>query len=382
MRIRLIAAFTAIFCGLSCLADAHVIPADVTVRIFVKPDGDHLRYLVRMPMASVNDIDWPINKEDGTLNLTAAEPALRDAATQWLADYTDAYEDGAKLAYPALVSVRLSLEGDAAFGSYESALGHVMGPRLAADTKLLATQGMLDALFDYPIHSAQAHFSIHPRLDRLGLKVTTMLQFLPSQGSPRTFEYEGGDVGVVHLDPLWTQAVSQFAQLGFFNVLDATELLLLLFCLILPFRRGIIPSVVAFGVGQTIALLVSAYGLAPRALWFMPLVGTLVAASIFWLALDGIVGPRLERRPAMAYTCGVIYGFAMALVLEKGLQFGGSHGLTSIVSFAAGSVIGEIFTLLVMALAIELVFQFVFEEKIGMIVLSAIAAHAAWLWIA
>src|SRR5436190_23749703 len=59
---------------------AHDIPADATVRVFVKPEGQRLRLLVRLEMVSIQDIDWPLHKEDGRLDLAAIDPFLRQAA--------------------------------------------------------------------------------------------------------------------------------------------------------------------------------------------------------------------------------------------------------------------------------------------------------------
>ena len=52
---------------------------------------------------------------------------------------------------------------------------------------LLPTQGALDAFFDYTIQSEHSRFSIHPRFDRFGLRVLTMLQFLFPDGAIRAF---------------------------------------------------------------------------------------------------------------------------------------------------------------------------------------------------
>ena len=38
---------------------AHDIPNDVTVQAFIKPSGDHLHLLLRVPMAAMRDIDFP-----------------------------------------------------------------------------------------------------------------------------------------------------------------------------------------------------------------------------------------------------------------------------------------------------------------------------------
>jgi hypothetical protein len=361
---------------------AHDIPADVTIKIFVKPDGHLLHYLVRMPMASINDIDWPLRKNDGTLDQPRLESPLHDAATLWIGDYTEIYEGRTKLAYPDVTAVRLSVEGDTSFESFDAALAHVTGPRLPEDSKLLPTQGMLDVLFDYHIQSDQAKFSIRPKLDRLGLRVTTILRFLPPVGGARLFEYQGGDPGLLRLDPQWYQAAWQFGQQGFFHVLDSTDLLLLLFCLVIPFRRAreIVPVVAAFVVAQAVTLLASAYNIGSNALWFQPLITTLVAASILYVAVENIFGARLERRSPIAYAFGLASGFAVAFPLQKTLQFAGSHSLMSIVSFNGGILIGELFTLALMVSALEFFFQFLVEERMGTMVLSAFAAHSAWHW--
>ena len=39
---------------------AHEIPTDVTVRVFVKPEGRTLRLLVRVPLEAMRDIRVPI----------------------------------------------------------------------------------------------------------------------------------------------------------------------------------------------------------------------------------------------------------------------------------------------------------------------------------
>lgn len=299
-------------------------------------------------------------------------------------------QNATKLGSPTLTAVRLSLEGDAAFDSYETALAHMDDPALT-DTRLLPTQGMLDVLFDYPTTSGPSGastFSLHPRFDRLALQVTTVLRFLPPGGAVRAFEYQGGDPGLVRLDPLWYQAVWQFAQMGFFHLLDAGDVLLLLFCLTLPIRRGLGLVMAAFAAGQTLTLLASMFGLAPGASWLPPLIATLVATSVVLVALRNILqvggaggAPEL-RATAVSYGTGLITGLWTAFALRSTLQFAGAHAGLSVFSFGAGVVAGEVLTVLLMALAVELTFQFLVDRRIGTIVLSAVAAHSAWHWAA
>ena len=48
--------------------------------------------------------------------------------------------------------------------------------------------------------------------------------------------------------------------------------------------------VTAFTVAHSLTLIASAYDLAPDALWFPPLIETLIAISIVYMALENIVG--------------------------------------------------------------------------------------------
>ena len=55
-------------------------------------------------------------------------------------------------------------------------------------------------------------------------------------------------------------------KLGFMHILDGTDHLLFLFCLVIPFRRfrALIPIVTAFTVAHSITLIASAYNFAPE----------------------------------------------------------------------------------------------------------------------
>ena len=137
----------------SPLASAHDIPADATVHVFIKPEGKRLSMLVRVQMVSLQDIDWPSHKQDGTLDLPAMDPALRQAAEKWLGNRVDIFEESSKIEEHSLKAVRLSLDGDASFGTYEQAYANVTGQPLPSETKLLQTQGVVDVLYEYPIQS-------------------------------------------------------------------------------------------------------------------------------------------------------------------------------------------------------------------------------------
>ena len=64
----------------------------------------------------------------------------------------------------------------------------------------------------------------------------TVVRLLLPAGGVRAFELEGNP-GLVRLDPEWFQAAWRFVKLGFEHILDGTDHLLFLFCLVIPFRR-------------------------------------------------------------------------------------------------------------------------------------------------
>ena len=382
---------------------AHEIPADVTVQAMLKPEGQRLRLLVRVPLVAMRDMAFPQRGID-LLDLGRAERTLRDAATLWIADDIELYEEDVRLEYPRVVEVRASVAGDRSFTSYDEALAHVTGPRLADDAEFFWSQGLLDILFEYPIRSNQSRLSIRPKLARLGLRTVTVLRFLPPGGAVRAFEL-AGDPGVVRLDPRWHQAAWQFVKLGFTHILDGTDHLLFLFCLVIPFRRfrALVAVVTAFTVAHSITLIASAYNFAPDALWFPPLIETLIATSIVYMALENIVGVGFEpqstqsaqrrsffsagsassavkRRWLIAFGFGLVHGFGFSFALQHTLQFAGSHLLASLLSFNIGVELGQVLVLVALIPALELLFRYVVAERLGTIILSALVTHTAWHW--
>jgi hypothetical protein len=388
--------------AIPAVSAAHDIPADVTVQTFVKPEGERLRLVIRVPLAAMRDLDYPRRgaKNSELLDLARADSTLHDAATLWVGDFVDVYENGQKLAYPQLAATRASLPSDASFATYEEAIAHVTGPRLPDDTEFIWSQGFLDILFEYRIASDRSRFSIDPRFARLGIRTLTVLRFVPPDGPTRAFEFDG-DPGTVRLDPAWYEAAGQFLQRGFQHVLDGTDNLLFLVCLVMPFRRlrPLVAVVIGFGIAQSIALSAAAANFAPDALWFPPLIETLIAVSIVYVAIENVVGAArqfgeeggppvagsaramLKRRWLVAFAFGLVYGFGFSFALRRALQFAGTHVPVAVLSFNAGIGLGELLVLTLAVPALALLFSSLIDEAVGTIILSGLAAHTAWHWL-
>ena len=359
---------------------AHEVPPSVALVAFVKPEAKLLRVLVRLPLESIRDVEFPV-RGPGYLDLARATPLLPDAAKLWVADYIEVYEGDRQLDRGAVVATRVSLPSDRAFATYQGALAQVTGPPLADSISIPWQQAMLDVLLEYPITSPTSKFSIQPSLAHLGVRTTTVLRFLPPNGAERAFEYVG-DPGLVRLDPRWHQAAFRFVRLGFGHILDGIDHLLFVLCLVIPFRRvrPLVAVVTSFTVAHSITLIASASGLAPDALWFPPFIEVLIALSIVYMAFENIVGAKVERRWLIAFAFGLVHGFGFSFALRQSLQFAGSHLTTSLLAFNVGVELGQLFVLAVAIPVLALLFRYVVAERVGTILLSALVAHTAWHW--
>ena len=378
-RIRL-PAVAVFLLALTLPALAHDIPADVNVNAFVKPGGERLSLLIRVPLKAMRDVDYP-RRGAGLLDLALADAALRNAATLWISDNVELYENDSRLGLPRVADARVSLESDKSFASYEQALAHLAGPPLPSNMELYWEQGLLDVLFEYPIVSDRSDFSIRPRLERLGLRTTVALRFLPTTGGVRAFDLHG-DPGLVRLAPRWHQAAWRFVESGFFHILEGTDHLLFLLCLVIPFRKfgQLVLLVTSFTVAHSITLIASAYDLGPGALWFPPLIETLIAISILYMAIENVLGSNVGRRWMITFGFGLVHGFAFSFALRETLQFAGSHLLTSLLSFNLGVELGQLLVLVLLVPLLELLFRFLVAERLGTIILSVLVGHTAWHW--
>jgi hypothetical protein len=367
---------------LAPLARAHEVPSDVTVRMLIRPEGGRVKLLVRAPLEAMQDIVFPL-VGPGYLDVPRADRQLRDAAQLWLADSIELYEGDRRLPRLEIVGVRASIPSDRSFAEYDSALAHLRGIPLPAGLDLPWQQALLDVELEAPIASPDSLFSIRARTERLGMRVVNAVRFFGTDGTDRVFQIEG-DAGVVALDPRWHQSMLRFLVQGFEHILDGADHLLFLLTLVVPFRRqlrALVWIVTAFTAGHSATLIASAYGLAPTALWFPPLVETLIALSIFYMCIENVLCPNPRTRWPIAFAFGLVHGFGFSFALQSTLQFAGDHVLTSLLSFNVGIELGQLLVLVLLVPALNLLFRYV-DARVGGVVLAVIVGHTAWHWLA
>jgi len=151
---------------------------------------------------------------------------------------------------------------------------------------------------------------------------------------------------------------------------------------VIPLRgwRRIVSVISVFTVAHSFTLLGTAFDLAPSGAWFPPFVETAIAASIVYMALENIMGIRLDRRILITGLFGLVHGFGFSYGLQENFQFAGTHLLVSLLGFNVGIELGQILVLAVMLPALAIVRRYVLPGKVGMIILSAIAADTGWHW--
>jgi len=390
--VRILAAVAAAIV-FSSSAYAHDVPDDVVMQAFLQPGGGRVSLLVRVPLTAMRDVDIP-SRAGGFVDLARVEPTLRHAATVWLLQGINLLQDGRVLPTGTLAGVRLSLPSDRAFESFETARAQLTGPPLDPAMQVMWEQGTLDALIEYPLEHSGGRIAWRADVRRLGQRVTTVLRLVTADGAVRAFEWHG-DPGVVQLDPHWYQAALSCLRAGVSHVFSGPDHLLFLLCIAIPLRRvrTLVVVVTSFTIAHATTLVASAYGVAPSGGWFPPLVETLIAASIVWMALENIFdsvagrdieaagGRAVARRWAATTVFGLIHGFGFSFALRDQLQFAGTHLLTSLLAFNVGVEIAQLVVIVGAAAAVTLAFRRLASPRVAAIVVSAMAAHTGWDWL-
>lgn len=381
----------ALFCAaqISC---AHDIAGKATVLLFVKPQNDELVVLVRVPLEAMSEVQFPV-RGPGYLDFAKADTAIADAAQMYLTQSLQFFEGGNAIPNGTLIKTRVTLPSDKSFVDFATAYAHIQSPQLNNDVDLYWKQASLDAMFCFPIANANARFSVQPYLNRIAMETHTVLHFVLPSDEVRAFSFVG-DPGRIELDPSWWHAVWRFIDLGFVHILEGIDHVLFLLCLVIPTRsiRALIPAITAFTVAHSITLISSAFGIVPTATWFAPLIETLIALSVFYMACENILGVQTRRRWLIVFAFGLIHGFGFSFILADRMQFAGEHLVGALLAFNLGVELGQLVVLMVAAPILSWLFRWISRnasaslathlsgERIGVILVSTLVAHTAWHW--
>jgi hypothetical protein len=364
---------------LAPLAAAHSVPDDVRTRAFLKPSGDHMTILVRMPANALIDILFPVVPGTGGLDLRQTDGYAAAGAQVWIADLITLYENGRELPAPRVVETRVSALGDLSFSRYDDALRHLQGERLPPDTFISQDDAAIDTLLEVPIRSADSGFSFEPRFARLGVRVTTTLRFLPSTGGIRQYVYEG-DPGTIVLNPPPTEAVALFMRKGGARVADSVDSLLFLLSAALIFRCGRaapITFLALFAAAQAGVLIGSAEGWVSAPLP-APVCDTIVSATIVLLAIEVILTSGESDLTPLAIVGGLAFGFTSWLPLQPEIQFGGSHRALSAVGFTLGLALAQFALVAVVGAALQFAVRLTKSPRTAVAIAAAMIIRVSW----
>jgi hypothetical protein len=378
MKRVLLAALGALLLWPSAAA-AHDVPDDVKLKIFLKPEAGRMLILVRIPANALIDIVFPTRPESGWLNLSQIDGYAREGAKVWVADLLSIYEGGDPLPEPNVIGVRIARTNSSSFDTFQSALAHVSGDRMPSDTLLGLDQAAVDALLETPIRSPHSDFSFEPRFARVGVRVTTTLEFLPADGGIRQFVYEG-DAKTFHLDPSRIQAFTRLMQAGFAHYFDQADYLLFLLCIAILFDRfrPLALFATAFAAAQFLALIGFAFGLAPSEQW-ISLWGVLISAATVYAGIEAIVGGADgSERWGFAIVAGLLFGSGFCFALRPMIQFGGAHRLASVFAFDAAILVSYASALLLLFGAARALRRISSAPRAALIIAAAVALHVSW----
>ncbi len=365
---------------------SHEVPERVALRAWVVPRGDSLLLMLRVPLESMRDLDFP-ERADGSLDLTRVRALLDDAARTWLAPFALLRADGAELTPPLLRHARIAMPDDRSFDSSESAERSFSAAPLGDSLSVPWRQALFDVALVYALPSADAALALDLRLARLGVRTHSVVYLVQDDGSSRSLAYVG-DPGLIPLAPRWWENFGRFLREGFRHILGGLDHLLFVFCLVLPVRRWrpLVAIVTAFTVAHSITLGAAAMGVAPTALWFPPLVESLIALSIIWLTVENVLlsPARLEGRWRTAFAFGLVHGFGFSFALSEQLQFAGGDFVVALAAFNLGVEAGQLAVVALAVLALEALRRAIDETRQHLIVWvgSAFVAHSAYHWAA
>ena len=98
------------------------------------------------------------------------------------------------------------------------------------------------------------------------------------------------------------------------------------------------------------------------------------------MAVENIIRSDFKSRWSIAFGFGLIHGFGFSFALSETMQFAGNHLLTSLLAFNIGVELGQILLVCIAVPLLNLIVNYLNNEKTIRIIISLLVGHTAWHW--
>ncbi|WP_282607112.1 HupE/UreJ family protein [Pelagibius sp. Alg239-R121] len=395
----------ALVAGLAGTAAAHF-NLNVNIRIIhVEERADDLRVLIRLPMAYL--IADKLGPEQADGSRAPAPYSTNSTEDEVLVHYLDAEalrrdpgglasliaeghifrsegralvpEIGRLRAYPALKQVPFATLEEA-----DTALKGEVYPDDFEATYVGDT--IVDVEIIYRAPESLESYTIESTLDPglPGQEDTANLVLIHGAGDPLIFRVRGLMAEPLEVSRSLFEAFFTFVKEGVRHILEGTDHVLFVFCLVLgaTLLKDLLWRITGFTVGHSVTLALGFFGFAPKADWFVPLVETGIALSIVYAAVIAISKQQHAGTIAITSLIGLLHGLGFSFVLREILQLDAPNIWQSLLAFNVGVEVGQVAIALVVwpclwALAKYLPTRMTLVR--GALALPCVAIAAIWI---
>jgi hypothetical protein len=310
---------------------AHEVPVERVVEMFVLPQGDRLTVLVRLPASVLADAGLP-RLPDESLDSRPLDRPLRLVAADF-ASGLEMRQDEAALPQPTVTAL-VSPGSDASFASPAAALAHMRGASLPAGQPVDTRGAFVDLELRYPIRAESRRFSARLNDSHAAGPLTrTVAHYVLPTGQVRTLSVSGPPDRAAFDPDAWPVA-QQFAQRALAALLDASDQLLLLVCLLVPVREARIVArrFAALAVGYTVSIAASAARI-PLSPETLAMVAMVASSALVVAAVQNLVGARERWVWPLALGVGALSGIGLGHRLSLAAPLAGAHVVVAAVVF-------------------------------------------------
>ncbi len=211
---------------------------------------------------------------------------------------------------------------------------------------------MIDIELIYPVEGRVDSYTLRSTLDPdlPGQPETANLIVDHASEPPLVFRVRGtmAEEVVVSRSP-WAAAAT-FVKQGFIHILEGTDHVLFVLCLVLGATGigALAWRITGFTLGHSITLSMGFFGFAPQGAWFIPLVETGIALSIVYAAISALVdNQRLQMGVLVTALLGLLHGAGFSFVLREILELDAPNLWPSLLAFNVGVELGQLLIALV-----------------------------------